>query len=405
MQIGFDAKRVFLNATGLGNYGRTLLGALARRFPDDRYFLFTPRTSGLYHPEASPAIKTIRPVQPFHRTFPSAWRSMFLAGEIHKLKLDIFHGLSSELPFGIHHLDVKTVVTVHDLIFERYPGQYNPLDVWTYRKKTRYACHHADRVIAISEQTKRDLISYYRVPSGKIRVVYQSCDPVFGEQAVPDKMCAIRRLYGLPSDFLLYVGSVIERKNLLAVVQAMKRSSRLPVLAVVGSGRKYKARIKAYLSEAGMADRVLWLNERQPVSQEDLASLYHLSKALVYPSVFEGFGIPIQEALWSGTPVITSGGSCFQETGGDAVLHIDPHDVSALARAMEQVCTDPLLAETLRQKGIAYARKFTPGAAARNMMDVYRELKGELLPGNHEIKKPAFAGLEKDIEKNQWLFS
>lgn len=374
MLIGFDAKRIFNNTTGLGSYGRTLLHCLAEDFPDHGYYLFTPRTSSLFQASRSEPIKIIQPIHGFDRTFSSAWRSKFMAHDIKQLNVDIYHGLSNEIPFGIHHLGIKTVVTIHDLIFERYPYLYNPIDVRIYRKKVRYACKRAHLIIAVSQQTRRDLITYYQVDAGKIQVVYPGCDPAFSHPVRPEMLQAVQRLYGLPAKFLLYVGAVIERKNLLCLVKAMAKVPGTLPLVVIGYGKQYKNKVKKYVSDHGMNDKVIWLCDKQGISQAHLPALYRLAKVLIYPSIFEGFGIPIQEALWCETPVITSKGSCFGETGGDAVIYVSPFDTSELAEAIQKVCNDDYVAEDMTRKGSAYIQQFQYENTTRKIMNIYHDL-------------------------------
>jgi glycosyltransferase involved in cell wall biosynthesis len=374
MRIGFDAKRIFNNATGLGNYGRTLLHSLASGFPEHAYYLFTPRASTRFQASRVEPIEIVQPAQDFSRVFSSAWRSKFMTHDIRRLHMDLYHGLSNEIPFGIHRLDAKLVVTVHDVIFERYPGLYNPIDVCIYRQKVRYACRRAHRIIAVSEQTRLDLITYYRVDAGKIQVVYPGCDPVFGQLVPRQALRAIRHLFSLPKEFLLYVGAVVERKNLLSLVKALEKIPESPPLVVVGYGNHYKQKVKRYLSDRRIEDKVVWLSEKHLVLQAQLPAVYRLAKALIYPSVFEGFGIPIQEAMWSGTPVITSSGSCFAETGGNAAIYVNPLDAHELAEAIYRVCNDSYMAADMIRKGTAYVRQFNASAGGNAIMDVYTHL-------------------------------
>ena len=374
MRIGFDAKRIFNNGTGLGNYGRTLLHALASCFPEHGYYLFTPKVSCRFQASLQEPIEVIQPIRDFNRIFSAAWRSGFVTRDIRRLHMDLYHGLSNEIPFGIHRLDTKLVVTVHDLIFERYPGLYNPIDVWIYRQKVRYACRQAHTVIAVSEQTRRDLIFYYQVDARKIQVIYPGCDPLFSHPVHPESLRAIQKLFSLPNEFLLYVGAVVERKNLLSLVKALERIPESPPLVVVGYGTRYKQRVKRYLFDHRIENKVVWLSEKHLVLQAHLPAMYRLAKALIYPSVFEGFGIPIQEAMWSETPVITSKGSCFAETGGNAALYVNPLDGGELAEAIHQVCNDRYMVDDMVRKGIAYVRQFDAGAGCSAIMDVYTRL-------------------------------
>ena len=264
MKIGFEAKRAFTNGTGLGHYSRTLISSLADYFPENEYYLFTPKQTNLF--EEIKAHKNIQIIEP--STFPStilksAWRSSWVKRDLKKLGIDIFHGLSHEIPVGIQNTGIKSVVTIHDLIFERNPEQYNQIDVKIYRKKFKYACENADRVIAISQQTKDDIIQFYGTHESKIDICYQSCNPSFGIKVSEDEKQRIKNYYQLPNQFFLYVGSIIERKNLLNICKALhllKGKLNIP-LVVIGSGGKYKQEIKEYISSHSIDNQVILLSD------------------------------------------------------------------------------------------------------------------------------------------------
>lgn len=376
MNIAFDAKRAFQNNTGLGNYSRTLISSLATYYPMHSYYLYAPKLTDMYVTEAWPNMHTVLPEKRLHRWFRSAWRSKYVVGELAKKNISIYHGLSHEIPFGIQKSGVKSVVTMHDLIFERYPGQYNPIDVQTYRRKAKYASLHADKIIAISEQTKEDLINYYNTPADKIAVVYQSCDEMFAVKHSAADIQELRTKYNLPPVYFLYVGSIIERKNLLSIMKAMlqlKGKVDIP-LVVLGNGSGYKKKVKEFIAKHDLSDSVIWLNEQSKFAYNDLPVLYQGAKALVYPSVFEGFGIPILEALWSRTPVITSKGSCFLETAGDAAIYIDPLHHQTLAEGMQLIVEDAAYVEGMKERGWAHAQLFTREKCAAGIMKVYESL-------------------------------
>lgn len=374
MRIGFDAKRAFQNRTGLGNYSRTLVTSLAEYYPEHQYVLFAPKVKPLYRPPR--AAVTITPQRFLHKLLKPVWRSRWVSGELQSHGIDIFHGLSAELPFGIHRTGVASTVTMHDLIFERYPKQYNPIDVATYRKKAKYACEAATQVIAISTQTKADLIEFYGVPEEKIPVCYQACDPSFQAPRDPQTVRQMLVRYNLPSEYFLYVGSVIERKNLARIAEAMfLLKDRLNVpLIVLGDGGAYKEKVKKYLAEKGLTSRVIFLNEVTKFAFRDLPALYQGALALLYPSTFEGFGIPILEALWSQTPVVTSTGSCFTETGGNAALYVDPFSVESIADGMFRVAGEPALRQGMTERGLLHAERFTPEKCAAAVMQVYQNI-------------------------------
>lgn len=375
MRIAFDAKRAFHNGTGLGQYSRNLLNALIEGYPQHEYYLATPKPGGLYHPPQQGNVHTMLP-SGVYKTFASLWRSSGIRHDLKELGIELFHGLSHEIPVGLK--GIKTVVTMHDLIFERYPQQYKAIDVAVYRKKFKYACKHADIVIAISRQTADDLQEFYKVPADKIRICYQSCNPAFAHKADERTIERVREKYSLPHQYLLSVGSIIERKNLLSIVKALyalKDSLDIP-LAVIGKGSgAYYQQVKHYIQQHNMGERVLFLSDRNGgVDGDDMPAIYQGAHINIYPSVFEGFGIPILESLWSGVPVITSNVSCMPETGGDAAYYINPLSVDEMANGITEVASNQALRAGMIAEGLQHAQKFTPARCAGTVMQVYESL-------------------------------
>lgn len=382
MNIGFDAKRAFHNTTGLGHYSRNLLWALAEYFPEHEYFLFNPKANRNFH-FAAPNLHEVLPQEILHRLFSSAWRSSWVKKDLKRNKIDLYHGLSHEIPLGIQKTGIRSVVTIHDLIHERYPEQYNAIDVKIYRKKFRYACEHADRVIAISEQTKKDIIEFYKTPADKISVCYQSCNPAFMSAVSEENRHRVKKLYDLPDQFFLYVGSIIERKNLLNICKALrllKNELDIP-LVVIGDGGAYKSKVKEYISQNGLDKQVIFLSETAAAKGSatfqkatDFPAIYSSAIAMIYPSFFEGFGIPVLEALWSRLPVITSNVSCLPEAGGEGAYYVNPANAEEIAAGMKKIYSDKQFADMMREKGWLHAQNFTPQKHAEAVMNVYKDL-------------------------------
>jgi glycosyltransferase involved in cell wall biosynthesis len=368
MRIGFDAKRAFLNASGLGNYSRNMIGYLTNQFPDNEYLLFTPKTSDRFDFVEDSAVRTILPQTTFHKTFPSYWRTN-LTSELLKHNLDIFHGLSNEIPFNIQQSPVKSVVTIHDLIFLRFPKLYKRIDRNIYEKKFRYACGNADKIIAISEQTKRDIIDFFGTDERKISVVYQGCNPVFYQKSGTEELEKIRKKFNLPERYILSVGTIEERKNTLQIVKALHKHHIDIPLVLAGRLTPYADKIKTYIRENQMENQVLLLHE---VETAELPALYQMSEIFVYPSIFEGFGIPIIEALNSGVPVITSRDGCFSEAGGPDSLYVNPENTDDLAEAITRIISDTNLKENMIKKGYEYALNFREEKIAEDLMVVYK---------------------------------
>lgn len=394
MNIGFDAKRAYHNRTGLGHYSRTLIYSLASYFPEHQYYLFNPLPAGsdTYRYGGTPSLVNLEGYQNIHevspadllsRLFRSAWRSSWVKKDLKKAGIDLYHGLSHEIPVGIHHTNIKSVVTIHDLIHKRFPEQYNAIDIKIYDKKFRYACEHADKIIAISKQTKKDIVGFYKIQREKIEVCYQSCNPAFCAQVSEEVKKNIIKKYGLPENYFLNVGSVIERKNLLSICKAMfllRTELNFP-LVVIGEGGKYMQQVKDYILQNGLEEKVIFLSE-QPAAKSansfqsaaDFPAIYQSAIAMIYPSLFEGFGIPVLEALFSRLPVITSNVSCLPEAGGDAAYYVDPLQAEEIAEGMKRIYSDHQLAATMKEKGWLYAQNFTPQKCATSVMDVYKGL-------------------------------
>ena len=377
LNIGYEAKRLFTNNTGLGNYGRTLVDAMAGIFPDNRYHLFTPRTTSLFEPSHYSNIVVHEPVKPLHRLLSGLWRRRFMADGFVSAGLDLFHGLSNELPSGISRKKVRTVVTVHDLIFERFPETYHFDERYMHRFKVKQACADADTVIAVSEQTKNDLIERYRIPPERIEVCYQSCREMYSLPMPAELLQSARERHRLPGEFLLFVGSVTARKNLITLCRAavLMGKNRLPIV-VVGDGKIQKAEALEFMAAAGVENGLIFLNSAPGrfVSDEDLPAIYHLATALVYPSIFEGFGIPLLEAMHCGTPVICSDNSSLPEVAGDAAAYFTATDAEALRDRIEKVCSDSEFRNRMRTIGFERTRLFSRERCCRSVMDVYCKL-------------------------------
>jgi len=382
MNIGFDAKRAYHNQTGLGHYSRTLIRSLSEYHPNHHYYLFNPKPSGLFSLKAK-NLHEVLPAGLLNNIFASAWRSSWVKKDLKRLEIHLYHGLSHEIPLGIHKTGIKSVVTIHDLIHERHPGQYNPIDIKIYQKKFRNACVHADKVIAISRQTKKDIMEFYKIPEEKITVCYQSCNPAFGQRAGEDEKRKVKGKYSLPEQFFLYVGSIIERKNLLNICKAfflLRNKLNIP-LVVIGDGKKYKEQVKDYIRQNRLADKIIFLSESAPAKSSlsfqtavDFPAIYQSAIAMIYPSFFEGFGIPVLEALWSRLPVITSNTSCLPEAGGEGAYYVNPASAEEIAEGMKKIYSDKQFTAGIIEKGWQHAQNFTPQKHTEAVMNVYNSV-------------------------------
>lgn len=370
MKIGFDAKRAFNNAAGLGNFSRNSIAALARQYSGDQYFLFNPGSKRPLF--AAPENATeIRPEHFWWKSLNNAWRTFQITKLAKKLDLDIYHGLSHELPAGLEKTKIKSVVTIHDLIYIRYSEFFKRIDRNIYDRKFRHACRVADRIHAISEQTKRDLIQFFAVPEEKIEVIYQSVHPVFYEIVTDTEKQQIKDKYKLPEKFLLAVGTIEPRKNLLALLKGMVDSGIAVPLVAVGKPGSYKQKTDEFINASRDRLSVIYLSG---ITDTELAVLYQMAEVMIYPSLFEGFGLPVAEAQASGCPVITSDTSSLPEAGGDAAIYIDPAKPETIGQAIATVLSDKNLRETMIAKGKANAQRFSPENYAKQLKQLYKSI-------------------------------
>ena len=374
LTIGLDAKRIVRNGTGLGSYGRTLANDLAQIDGLDlRLYAVDKGRDDLRNQVTEGSnLHFCYPRGCYKMGFGKAlWRSRGIVSQLKADGVEVFHGLSGELPLGLGKAGIKSVVTIHDLIFMRHPEYYNKMDVNIYTRKFRQAIRDADCIVAISECTKRDICELGDVSDDRIEVVYQSCATRFAAEPLPQKMWEVRSRYDLPDRYILNVGSIEARKNVLLAVKALQRMPDDVSLVIVGRRTPYVQQVERCMEECGLHERVIMLHD---VPDDDLPAIYRMADAFVYPSRYEGFGIPIIEAIRMGLPVVACTGSCLEEAGGPDCIYVDPDDDEAMAHAMGQV----LLGADGRQQRIErsqdYVRRFENTGAASKIADIYRSL-------------------------------
>ena len=375
MKIGFDGKRIFHNFRGLGNYSRNLIDGILRYSPEDEVFLFTPPFNderAIDWSKNHPKAKIINPTSSFFKKIPSIWRSFYLHKELGKKDLDIYHGLSHELPFFSDQIKCKKVVTIHDLIFKRFPKFFNPIDRNIYAQKYSYSCKNADLIIAICEQTKKDLINFVGIPEKKIKVAYQSCNPIFTKLLSMADQDLTRKKYKLPENYLLFVGALENNKNALNLVRAFgKLKTKDLFLVIVGKGNSYKEKLLKEISNYQIKDKVIFYDY---IPTEDLPGIYQLAKVFIFPSYFEGFGIPIIESLLSRTPVITTKDHCFPEAGGPSTIYADTSNPIEIAYEIQKVLSSSSLREEMAEKGWDYVQKFNLDITTKRVLGLYKSL-------------------------------
>ncbi len=259
------------------------------------------------------------------------------------------------------------MLTVHDLM--RFPQYYGLIDRSIYQLKLSRACKTADHIVAVSRQTASDLKEFLGVDERKVNVIYQGCHPNFQKEPSLPEIETVRKKYQLPGEFILFVGTLEKRKNAGLILKAMARVKRDVPVVLVGKPTGYLAELVGLMKKHNLSDRVRFVHD---ASFADLPAFYRMASVFVYPSVFEGFGIPIVEAIACGVPVITSNGSCFSEAGGPHCIYVNPSNPEELGDAITMVLDNSNLRTTMIDGSANYARRFAPAVIAEEMMRLYQ---------------------------------
>lgn len=372
MKIGYDAKRAVNNNTGLGNYSRLVIDTIASS-GDDTLMLYAPRLRN--NPRLMPLLERPNvtlclPDTPSGQRFKSLWRSRGITRQLRRDEIDLFHGLSNELPLDIASSGIPSVVTIHDVIFRHFPDCYRFIDRKIYDYKFRKAARNATRVIAISECTRRDIIDFYGIDPAKIDIVYQGCDPQFALPVDPLRSDSIMHRYGIDRPYVIGVGTVEKRKNQLLTVKALRGLPDDIIAVIVGHRTSYAAEIDSYISRYGLHGRVKFIEH---ADFADFPALYSRALFSSYPSRYEGFGIPVIESLSVGSPVIIASGSCLEEAAGPGAPVIAPDDVDAFVAHARRIIDDERYRRGLVDAGQKHIARFSRQNFATGLRESYRK--------------------------------
>jgi len=310
---------------------------------------------------------------PFSTAKPIArilWEQLFQPIALKQAKVDLYHALAFVAPLA---LPCPFVMTIYDLSFRRYPEAFRPFNRFYLNTFTRQSAKRAQAIITISESTRQDVIRFFNVAPEKVCTIYCGVDDTF-QPLPPAQVEAFRSRQGLPDQFVLFLGTIEPRKNVAGLIKAYsawhKQDKRAPKLFVGGGKGWYYEQVFELVTQLGLAEKVIFPGY---LPQEDLRLWYNAATMFVYPSYFEGFGLPVLEAMACGTPVITSNVSSLPEVAGDAALLIDPTDTNLLAQTMYQVFSDFDLRQTIRRKGLMRGAMFSWQKTANETNDLYSQ--------------------------------
>lgn len=297
-----------------------------------------------------------------------AWEQLIAPASLARDGIDVVHAPVNVSP---HFTSRPTVVTVHDLAFRLYPEQYPELKRRYLDALTRRSVEQADQVIAVSANTRSDLLRFYRVNPARVNVIPNGVDPSLRPVEDAERLARFRARHQLPDQFILALSTLQPRKNLIVLLRAWARldaATRLPLVVAGAPGWKVGP-IFDEVRALGIADQVRFTGY---AAGDELTLWYSAATLFVYPSLYEGFGLPVLEAMACGTPVISSNASSLPEVAGDAAMLIDPRDVDGMAGAIDRLARDPMLRVELAKRGLERARQFSWARTARETVDVYR---------------------------------
>lgn len=372
MKIAIDYTSAARQRAGIGRYTRSLLRALSLQTDQNQYVLYVPRDATQLDDARAfpPNFRVVR--APLNERYMVAlWQRarVPLPVEIFTGASDVFYSPDFVLP---PTRAKRKILTVHDLSFKRHPETAVPNLKWYLEGAVPRAVQRADLILADSNATRRDLIELFAAPAARVRILYSGCDPCFRRVTDAAELERVRRAYGLYKPFILNVGTIEPRKNLARLIQAfsqLKQRRELDLVIAGGRGWMYdeiyqapeKFRVSAQVRFIGFTP------------DEDLPALYSLAELFAYPSLYEGFGLPVLEALACGAAVVTANNSSLPEVAGDAALLVDARDVDALAWAMSRLLDDAPWRATLQRKALAQAKKFSWTASAAELQRAFVE--------------------------------
>ncbi len=375
LRIGIDVRPLATRLTGIGVAVRELLREMAVQDPSAQFFCYTMRNGDRVAEQLPPGSRFIVREG---KGIAARWGTLWLHGGAAKFlaadRLDVFWGTNLVLPVALRG-KIPLVVTCNDLVFRLYPETLSRRNRLLLAPVARRSFRAADRIIAISEATARDLVRFYPISPSRVRVIPLAAGPEF---RVLDPVLVrdhLRRRFGIERDYVLFVGTIEPRKNLGGFLRAMAEVAAAGSFAgeaVVVGGKGWGMGDTADLRRGHpLGDRLRFLGY---VDSGDLPLLYAGARLFVMPSLYEGFGLPVLEAMAAGAPVITTAGGALAEVSGGAALLVPPGDDRALATAMAELLGDKERQETLRKLGLARAQCFSWKASAEGLLQVIREL-------------------------------
>ena len=377
--IGFDAKIANSTPGGRGHYSRFIIDAVAAACPKKGYFrMYVPNrmpNSAYDKLELRHNVESLEPDGRFWRIFSSLWRYVRVTRDAKIGRVELFHGLTNKLPYGLGRKDIRSIVTIHDLGFMRNAENKSPLSIFINKLRYRDTCKRADRVIAVSEHTKQELVEHLNIDPEKIDVINMGCSKIFSEKVTGEQCDMVRKRYNLPANYALSVGTIEENSNIELCVDALAKSSMPIDLVIAGRATPHIDKLRQLIEERGLTSRVHILCG---VALEDMPAIY--KNAIVYLATERhmSFNYHIIEALNVGTAVVAVTGTSHEEAAGPDSAYVSPDNSDELYQAVEGIARNLALREDMIAKGKAYAQRFRPEVIAYNILKCYSRVGVEL---------------------------
>ena len=372
MRIGFDAIRALHNTTGLGNYARNLLRGLHALAPEHELHLYSPKPPAEQFRDLPAELHASLhlPSPKSQSPSPLPWRTFRLGREVTRDGMQLFHGLTHEIPRDLGRTGVRSVVTFADLIYEKHPEYFPRIDRWSYRWRYRWSARHADVLVAISGATRDDLVQCYGIDVSRIAIIPPARDATFSLPTDEAARAAVRARHRLPTEYMLSVGTLEARKNQMVLLRALASigPTDVPPLVLVGRDGGSRVALEKMIRTLELGDRVLI---RTDLPTADLPAVVQQASLFLYPSLIEGFGMPIVEALSAGVPVVASTGACLVEAGGRGSRYVAASDTSGWAAAMAELIGDSAARAAMQKAGLEHAKQFDGDRVAARLLGVY----------------------------------
>lgn len=377
--IGFDAKIANSTPEGKGHYGRFIIEALAAACPKGGYFrMYVPkRMPNIAYDklELRHNVESMEPDGRVWRTLSGIWRQIGVTRDAKTGGVELYHGLANRLPYGLARKGIRSIVTIHDLPHTHHDKDNNPIRAFISKQRYRDMCKRADRVVTVSEYSKREIVEHLNIDPDKIDVIYMGCNKIFSDKITPEQCDNVRKKYNLPANYVLSVGTITENANIELCVEALAKSKMPLDLVIAGRASTHIDRLQLEIEHHGMKGRVHILCG---VAPEDMPAIYRNAIAYLSTARHASFNYHIVEALNVGTAVVAVRGTSHEEVAGPDSAYVSPDNSEELCQAIEGIAINRALREDITTKGKAYAQRFRPEVIAYNMLKCYSRVGIEL---------------------------